>query len=207
MRRIHRAHFSAITRDALRDAFRDLGEPDAALSRSVDARQELDLRVGVAMTRLLTWRCVGLARQRYSPSTKLVSYGPCQTPTLSFSVDRAREIQAFEPKKYWKIHTSAYLSDNPRIAYELRWMPPSDPVESTLRKKTGYRRRDETGVQYEESATFNGKSAADVVKRASRSGSVLRVSQVETITERVKAPVGLNTVALLSAGSKSMGMC
>ena len=63
MRRVHRATFSAITPDALSAAFRALGRsdavPDALLSRSVDARQELDLRVGVAMTRLLTWRCVG----------------------------------------------------------------------------------------------------------------------------------------------------
>jgi len=205
LRRIHRAHFSAITGDALRDAFRNLGEPDAALSRSVDARQELDLRVGVAITRLLTWRCVGLARKKYSPSTKLISYGPCQTPTLSFCIDRAREIQAFVPKKYWKVHTRAHQTDNPRISYEIKWKA-TDPVESTTKQKTGYLRRSETGVQYEESATFDEKSAADVVRLASRPGCSLRVSQVEAVTERVSAPVGLNTVALLSAGSKSMGM-
>ena len=205
VRRIHRAKFSAISRDALRDAFRDLGEPDAALSRSVDARQELDLRVGVAMTRLLTWRCVGLARQRYSPSTKLVSYGPCQSPTLSFCVDRAREIQAFEPKKYWKVKTTARSPDDPKITYELRWKPP-DPVESTSKKKAGYRKREDSGAQYEESATFDARSAADIVRQASRSGSVLRVARVEAVSERVKPPVGLNTVALLAAGSKSMGM-
>jgi len=205
VRRIHRAKFSAISRDALRDAFRDLGEPDAALSRSVDARQELDLRVGVAMTRLLTWRCVGLARQRYSPSTKLVSYGPCQSPTLSFCVDRAREIQAFKPKKYWKVKTTARSPDDPKITYELRWKPP-DPVESTSKKKAGYRKREDSGVQYEESATFDAKSAADIVRQASRSGSVLRVSRVEAVSERVISPVGLNTVSLLSAGSKSMGL-
>ena len=75
VKRVHRARFSAITGDALREAFTKLEEPDAALSRSVDARQELDLRVGVAMTRLLTWRCVGLARRHFSPATKIVSYG------------------------------------------------------------------------------------------------------------------------------------
>jgi len=49
--RVHRAKFSAITPKALQDAFRTLEEPDPALSRSVDARQELDLRIGVALTR------------------------------------------------------------------------------------------------------------------------------------------------------------
>ena len=49
--RVHRAKFSAITPKALQDSFSSLDEPDPALSRSVDARQELDLRIGVALTR------------------------------------------------------------------------------------------------------------------------------------------------------------
>lgn len=51
MTRIHRAKFSAITPKAIQDAFHTLEEPDQDLSRSVDARQELDLRIGVALTR------------------------------------------------------------------------------------------------------------------------------------------------------------
>ena len=49
--RVHRAKFSAITPKALQDSFSSLDEPDPALSRSVDARQELDLRIGVSLTR------------------------------------------------------------------------------------------------------------------------------------------------------------
>lgn len=49
--RVHRAKFSAITPKALQDSFGSLEEPDPALSRSVDARQELDLRIGVSLTR------------------------------------------------------------------------------------------------------------------------------------------------------------
>lgn len=70
--RIHRAKFSAITPKAIQDAFATLEQPDPDLSRSVDARQELDLRIGVAMTRLLTWRCVNIARKRFSPSTRMI---------------------------------------------------------------------------------------------------------------------------------------
>ena len=49
--RIHRAKFSAISPKAIQEAFGALEEPDSHLSRSVDARQELDLRIGVALTR------------------------------------------------------------------------------------------------------------------------------------------------------------
>jgi DNA topoisomerase IA len=134
MRRIHRAKFSAITKHAIQDAFLDLGEPDAALSRSVDARQELDLRVGVAMTRLLAWRCVHLAREHFSPSTKLISYGPCQTPTLSFCVDRARESEAFKSTPFWRVQATASFSNNrASTPYEVRWLP-DKPVEARLKK-------------------------------------------------------------------------
>lgn len=63
---MHRARFLAITGQALRDSFSSLGEPDPLLSRSVDARQELDLRVGVAVTRLSTRRFVGAAQKKVS---------------------------------------------------------------------------------------------------------------------------------------------
>ena len=193
-RRIHRATFSSITKEALRDAFGNLGEPNEKLSRSVDARQELDLRVGVAFTRLLTWRCVGYARRRFAASTKLVSYGPCQTPALSFCVDRAREIEKFTPTSFTRIKASA----NPlgkKGVFDLRWMP-DDSVENNSKR----------GKILEESATKHRQVARDVVEFAEHPQAHLVVRSVEENPETIKAPVGLNTVALLSAGSRAMGM-
>jgi len=206
-RRVHRARFSAITGDALRDAFSELVEPDAALSRSVDARQELDLRVGVALTRLLTWRCVGLARQHFSQQTKFISYGPCQTPTLSFCVDRAREIEAFVPEDYWKVHIAAGSSrSSGKGPLILRWIPPEG---SEVRSKTSRRRTSkdgETADIIEESATFDQAAAQQVVKQASGPKSFAKITHVDHISEHINPPLGLNTVALLAAGSKAMGM-
>lgn len=194
-RRIHRAFFSAITKDALRDAFGNLGTPNASLSRSVDARQELDLRVGVAITRLLTWRCVGMARQKFSHTTKLISYGPCQTPTLSFCVERAREIHAFRPQQFFKIKIVARFENDRTRNRELRWNA-DDPVENNSKR----------GKIIEDSATFNQRLADDVLQLGSRPKSFLRIVRVEERRERRDAPLGLNTVALLAAGSKTFGM-
>jgi DNA topoisomerase-3 len=204
-RHVHRARFSAITGDALRDAFCNLVEPDAELSRSVDARQELDLRVGVAITRLLTWRCVGLARQNFSPATKFVSYGPCQTPALSFCVDRAREIEAFVPQDYWRVRIAADCPGNGRI--NLLWIPPQGTeVKSTNVSRRCANKDGETTDIVEDSATFDQKAAEQVVKEASKANSEAEIIHVDQVSERINPPFGLNTVALLSAGSKAMGM-
>ena len=33
----------------------------------------------------------------------MVTYGPCQTPTLGFCVDQAERIKKFIPEPFWKI--------------------------------------------------------------------------------------------------------
>jgi DNA topoisomerase-3 len=80
---ILRAHFSSLSESDLKKAYTELQDklykPNQDISLSVDARLIIDLKVGISMTRLLTnhvhkKRCV-------------ISYGPCQTPTLNFVVE------------------------------------------------------------------------------------------------------------------------
>eukprot|EP01060_Flectonema_neradi_P014430 TRINITY_DN2110_c2_g1_i7.p1 TRINITY_DN2110_c2_g1~~TRINITY_DN2110_c2_g1_i7.p1 ORF type:complete len:926 (+),score=94.01 TRINITY_DN2110_c2_g1_i7:248-3025(+) len=94
--RVLRARFSSLTQRDLQGALNTLGAPDEKSSLAVDARQEIDLRIGSVFTRWQT----KLLRERFQGIQKIVSYGPCQFPTLGFVVSRYWEHKGFTPEQF-----------------------------------------------------------------------------------------------------------
>lgn len=94
---VKRAHFSALTQRDIQFAMDHLREPDARLSEAVEARKEMDLRIGAAFTRFQTLRL----RDAVSSLTGVISFGTCQFPALGFVVRREWERQGFLPEEYF----------------------------------------------------------------------------------------------------------
>merc|ERR1719458_1644601 len=173
---VYRAKFSALTAPELVNAYNNLDRPDKYAAMSVDARQELDLKIGVAFSRLMTRAYLDLAKEKFRiRDLKVISFGPCQTPTLWFCVQRHKEIQAFRPEEYFLV---------------------------TVRVNMGGR---DLVLQYD-GGRLGSRQELGELEAATRQCSHGRLLGLREETKQVRRPVGLNTVTLLKACSKGLGM-
>ena len=109
---IFRAKFSSLTKKDLKAAFDHISEyADKNISLSVDARQVIDLKIGVSFTRFLTSSILP-ALSDLDESFNMLSYGPCQTPTLWFCVNRENEIKNFVSTPFYKLFIEIDVNGN-----------------------------------------------------------------------------------------------
>ena len=105
---------------------RNLVQLDIRQSDAVEARTELDLRIGAAFTRLQTLSF----RHKFDELTdKVISYGsstflrsvlfvqgPCQFPTLGFIVEQYWRRERFIPADFWYI-SAALKKENQEVHF------------------------------------------------------------------------------------------
>jgi DNA topoisomerase-3 len=104
---VYRTRFSALSPA---DLWRALENPDQINrldSRAVELRRELDLRTGSAFTRFQTLRF----RPFTHDARTLISYGPCQFPTLGFVVDAYVKRKNFVPERFWLLNCTIRKDD------------------------------------------------------------------------------------------------
>ena len=100
---VHRARYSAITKQEITEAFDNLTDLDEDLAQSGEARQDIDLIWGAVLTRYLT-------KARFSGLGKPRSAGRVQTPTLKLIVEKEAERDAFIAEDYWVLLASLKTS-------------------------------------------------------------------------------------------------
>ncbi|XP_077229660.1 topoisomerase 3alpha isoform X2 [Tasmannia lanceolata] len=110
---IWRARFSALIDREIHESVQNLVRPNQLFADAVDARQEIDLRIGASFTRFQTMLLKDAFVLDFARDDKslVLSYGPCQFPTLGFVVERYWEVQSHEPEEFWTINCSHTSED------------------------------------------------------------------------------------------------
>ncbi|MCS3923007.1 DNA topoisomerase [Methanosalsum natronophilum] len=93
-----RAKFSSLSSNEILNSFNSLTEINENMAMAAEARQILDLKMGVIFTRYLTISVQSKIRTR-----RMFSIGPCQTPTCGFVYEREKRIKNFESTDFWKL--------------------------------------------------------------------------------------------------------
>ena len=117
--RVRRARFSALIPRDIHYALANLVQPDSNQSEAVLARSEIDLRLGAAFTRLQTTAL----QNKFEGLDSLLSYGPCQFPTMWFVAQRADRIDAFTPEQFWQIQLAheRIAEDGEALTVQFSW--------------------------------------------------------------------------------------
>ena len=100
-----RMKFSTLTYVELRDAYSRLAPHlDFELVQAGICRHEVDWLYGINLSRALTQSALKTSHRYFTLST-----GRVQGPTLSFIIEREREIQCFVPTPYWILRTTVNI--------------------------------------------------------------------------------------------------
>ena len=136
----------------------------------------LDLKVGVAFTRFQTL----FFKDKYGQlnDRSLISYGPCQTPTLGFVVKRNDERMWFKSEKFWTINIE---SKKPKWPKKIRLTWARGKIFNKEIVDEGF---------YRELNKPNKKNIRCIAIK-------------KEVTTR-KKPIGLNTVQLLQSCSRGL---
>ena len=126
--KVYRARFSTVLPQEIQRALRSLGTLNQHFVQAVQARMLLDLRVGAAFTRFQTMRL-----QRKFDIEGVVSYGPCQFPTLGFVVERWARIETFVPEDFWFLQLTIRVPNHDDNAPAANGAPPPANNDNAIR--------------------------------------------------------------------------
>jgi DNA topoisomerase-3 len=215
MGNVFRARFSSLAPTDLAAAMGALAHPDANQSRSVDARQAIDLKLGCAFSRLQT-KFFRTHFGKQLGKRLSVTYGPCQMPTLWFCCHRHDQIARFVPRPFWTVVVDLALppvtpaataggggGDDP-LVFPAHSAAGDMWVESDARAVARAATQGFAGAEGAEGAEGGGGDGGDGGPAAALPcATVLSLQQSQSVSPR---PLPLNTVALLKDASALLGI-
>ncbi len=192
---VHRARYSAYTKQEIENAFTNLAEMDMDLAAAGESRQFIDLIWGAALTRYLTMA-------RYGGFGNVRSAGRVQTPTLALVVDRERERQAFVPEDYWVISGTASTEE---IAADADATTTAGADATTTATATATAEDENSFPIVHKTARFKDEAEANATFAKVKEARTATVSDIETKSRTTRPPAPFNTTSLQAAAA-SIGL-
>jgi len=173
---VRRAVFSSLTPREIMNAFKveNLTDLDKNKIDASEVRQELDLRYGVAFTRLATMH---LHRRFLHYDLPLLSIGPCQTPTLGLIVDKYRK------------HLESVKKASEDIRYRVKLLVNLDGFKIEFKSKNVF---------------SSAEAAKKFVEKIRENKAQIEVLEVKEKTRIKKKPLPLNTTRLASLAARHL---
>ena len=168
-KQVHRIVFNEITSKAITAAIENSGAIDVNKVDAQQARRVLDRLVGYQVSPLL-WKVIA----------KDLSAGRVQSVALRLICEREAEVNAFEPKEYWRLEANF-------------WKDTLPPFKASLEKWEGQK------------AEIDTEAKALEFKAACETGQAI-LSEIKRSTRSVEPPPPFITSTLQQEASKLLGM-
>jgi len=174
---VMRAIYSSLKPDAIRDALLDMkSTPDKRMALSADAREEIDLRIGLSFSSYLSKHLRNNLPELYKKQNDYYSYGPCKFPAFWFCYERALEVEKFEKVSYWRLSAKVKTKDGDIMTLKFK-----DKFSGSLKEVT--------------------EDLKSILK-----SEFLKVEKVSTKNMTILKPKPMSTIELLSSASKMLGI-
>lgn len=205
---VKRAVFNNIEAGHVRQAARFPQNLDMRLVNAVQARMEVDLRIGAALTRFQT---MSIQRSISSLQNKVISYGSCQFPTLGFIVDQYKRVTNFKSEPFWYIAIEAKMPQS-FVLYQHQQQnlqnDQEDSASSTEKRKSRQKKpKDTLAFKWNRNHLFDRAMTHTIFEVCLDSGKKPKVSRVIEKPASLWRPLPLTTVELQKVcSSKFRGM-
>lgn len=177
--------------------------------RAVEARIEIDLRIGAAFTRFQTLTLQNHFRSELD--NKVISYGSCQFPTLGFIVDQYKRVKNFVPEKFWYLQIEVKI---PAEFLNMNGLKEEEELEPT-RTATGRKKKSSTSnakpkdsliFNWERVHLFDHLATTVLFEQCADTGYKARVVSVVNKPTSKWRPLPLTTVELQKLGATFFGL-